>query len=195
MDVSAVLEEVLKDEAFYKNSGGGITVSGGEALSQVSFTADLLEACSREKIHTALDTSGHVPWERLDRVLPFVDLLLWDIKHLDSRVHEKATGVGNGLILENLEKAAQSRTKIWLRIPLIAGFNDSPDHIRDLATLGIRMGAEKVSLLPYHDGGSSKCRQMGRPYPFADGKRPDDEQVEQLKRIIADAGLAVSVGN
>jgi pyruvate formate lyase activating enzyme len=195
MDANAVLEEVLKDEAFYRNSGGGITVSGGEALSQASFTADLLKACVREKLHTALDTSGYASRENLEQVIPFVDLLLWDIKHLDSRLHKEATGVGNGRILENLEKAAQSGGKIWLRMPLIAGFNDSPDHVRDLAALGKRMGVEKISLLPYHDGGSSKCRQMGRPYPFADGRRPDDEHVEKLKRMIEDEGLTVSVGN
>lgn len=195
MGMSEVLDEVIRDEAFYRNSGGGITVSGGEAMSQPDFVLNLLEASRERGLHTALDTTGHTAWERLEGVMPFVDLILWDIKHLDTREHKKATGVGNERILDNLEKASGLGKTIWLRIPLIAGFNDAFEHIRELTVLGKKTKAEKISLLPYHEGGKSKSGQLGRPYPFPEGKTPSDEHIEHLKRRIEAEGLKASVGS
>jgi pyruvate formate lyase activating enzyme len=195
MTVEEVLDEVLRDEAFYRNSGGGMTVSGGEALSQGEFVADLLGAAKDAGLHTALDTTGYAPWEKLERTIPFVDLILWDIKHLDSREHKWGTGLENEVILENLKRASGLSKAIWLRMPLIKDFNDSEAHIRKVIALGKEIGAEKISLLPYHEGGKTKCEQMGRVYPFPEGESPTDEEIEQLKGIIENEGLKVSIGS
>ncbi len=195
MTVKEVLEEVLRDEAFYKNSGGGMTVSGGEALSQGDFVADLLRAAQEAGLHTALDTTGYAPWEKMERTIPFVDLILWDIKHLDSSKHKWGTGLENEVILENLKKTSGMAKPIWLRMPLIKDFNDSEDHIRKVITLGKEIGAEKISLLPYHEGGKTKCEHMGRDYPFREGKSPTDEEIEHIKDTIEKEGLKVMVGS
>ena len=192
-DVAEVLEEILKDRIFYKNSGGGVTVSGGEALSQGPFVRSLLEACKREGLHTALDTSGYGPWKELQAILPFVDLLLYDLKHLDSAEHERTTGAGNDTILTNLERAAR-RVPVWLRIPLIAGFNDGTDQMERIALLGKRLGVKKISFLPYHEGGKSKNEQLGRPDGLPGAQAPADDHLQVLKKIVEGSGLPVTIG-
>jgi len=194
MEVKEVFDEVIRDEPFYKNSGGGVTVSGGEALSQSEFVTELLQMSKKKGLHTALDTTGYAPWKTMERVLDFVDLVLFDIKHLDSREHKRTTGLGNELILENLEKTSRLK-RLLLRMPLISGFNDSEAHIRDIALLGKRIGAEKISLLPYHEGGKSKCEQLGRSYPFTGAAAPDDEHVDSLKRIVESLDIKTSIGS
>jgi len=194
MEAGEVLGEVLKDRIFYKNSNGGVTVSGGEPLAQGRFVIQLLEQCKREGLHTALDTSGYGPWADLEALLPLIDLLLFDIKHLDSGEHHRTTGRGNELILENLKKTS-GLVPIWLRIPLIAGFNDSAGHIKKIALLGKAMGAQKISLLPYHEGGRAKNEQLGRPDQLAGVKAPSDQHIHTLQGIVEKAGLKVTIGN
>lgn len=192
--VHEVLDEVLRDAAFYRNSGGGMTVSGGEPLSQAPFVKNLLSAARDAGLHTVLDTTGFAPWERLEEVLPFADLLLWDVKHLDPAKHKEATGVDNGLILRNLAEAS-SRVPVWLRVPLIAEFNDSEDLLRDILLLGRRVKAGKISLLPYHEGGRSKCEQLGRIYPFPQAKAPSEDHVRYLKEMMEKEGIRAAIGN
>lgn len=194
MIVRDVLEEVLQDRLFYKNSGGGVTLSGGEPLAQSKFVRDLLAECKKEGLHTVLETAGHGSWKEIEKALRFVDLILFDIKHLDSVRHQRTTGVKNNIIMENLHKAA-AMNPVWLRVPLIAGFNDSAGHIKKIAELGRDVGAQKISLLPYHEGGKSKCEQLGTPYGFPDGKAPDERHIQKLKRIIEKNGLNVTIGN
>jgi len=189
-----VVDEVMKDEAFYKNSDGGVTISGGEPLLQIEFVSRLLKAFKQMGLHTAVDTSGYVPWSHFERILPCIDLILFDIKHLDAREHLRTTGVDNKIILENLEKLSGS-VSIWLRLPVIAGFNDSEAYIRRVAALGRNVGAEKVSLLPYHEGGKSKCEQMGKSYMFSDAEKPSDAHVQKLRETVEREGLEVRVGN
>jgi len=192
--VKDVLDEVLQDKIFYKNSGGGVTISGGEPLSQSKFVRNLLAECKKEGLHTALETAGHGSWKEMEKVLSHVDLILFDIKHMDSNIHQKTTGIKNNILLENLQKAALTNN-IWLRVPLIAGFNDSAEHIKKIAALGKEINVQKISLLPYHEGGRSKCQQLGIPYGFPDRKTPDEKQINKLKKIIEISGLAASVGN
>jgi len=194
MRLPDVVQEVMRDEPFYRNSGGGVTVSGGEPLLQADFVAALLRELKTRGIHTAVDTSGYVAWSRVERVLPYLDLILFDVKHLDAGRHVWATGVRNGLILENLRKACLA-AKVWLRLPLIAGFNDGEEHIRRIAALGKEMAVEKISLLPYHEGGKSKCEQLGRPYPFSNGVMLSEERVRLLKGIMEAEDVKVSVGS
>ncbi|HBX23740.1 MAG TPA: glycyl-radical enzyme activating protein [Desulfotomaculum sp.] len=194
MKLEDVYNEVLKDKIYYKNSAGGITVSGGEPLCQSEFVACLLQQCRQAGLHTALDTTGHAPWERMREVLKYTDLVLFDIKHLDPGQHKSKTGVDSRLIMENLIKTA-GLTRVWLRVPLIPGFNDSEAHIKNIALLGVRIQAVKVSLLPYHEGGKPKCAQMGKEYNLTGTVPPGEEQINKLKSIIEIAGLKVSVGS
>lgn len=189
-----VMDEVMRDEPFYRNSGGGITLSGGEPLAQAGFLMEILVASKRAGLHTVLDTTGFAPWGTMEAILPLIDLVLWDIKHLDPIEHERATGVSNELILQNLLKASRM-SRIWLRVPLIAGFNDSLGHITEMASLAKDFKAEKISLLPYHEGGRSKCEQLGRAYPFPHGKAPSEEEIRLLEGVIEDKGISVSVGS
>lgn len=194
MGIEEILEEVKRDAPFYRNSGGGVTVSGGEPLGQSDFVADLLEACRSEGFHTCLDTTGYAPWDILEQVLQGVDLLLFDIKHLDPRAHQEMTGVGNELILGNLRRAAEFM-RIWLRIPLIAGFNDSREHIDRVARLGKEMRVEKISVLPYHEGGKAKCERMGRPYLFPAAKSPSDADLKRVKEVLEKQDQRVTLGS
>ncbi len=194
MTVGTVMDEILQDRLFYANSGGGVTLSGGEPLAQPVFARLLLEACKKEGMHTALETAGAGSSADLERVLKCVDLVLFDIKHLDSKRHAKTTGVPNARILANLRKAA-SQSRIWLRIPLIAGFNDSERHIQEVARLGVEIGAEKISLLPYHEGGKSKSEQLGIAYAYCSGKSPGEKRIKKLQSLILQSGLKVGVGS
>lgn len=194
MDVPEVLAEVMADADFYRNSGGGMTVSGGEALMQAEFVASLMQACRESGIHTALETTGLSSWKKVAAVLEFTDLVLFDIKHLDTSKHRAATGVGNQLILKNLQTIAKVK-KLWLRLPVIPGYNDAENHIVEVAELAKNVGAEKLSLLPYHEGGKSKCGQIGRNYAFSEGTMPTHDRMQELKKVAAASGMLVSIGS
>jgi len=171
-----------------------VTLSGGEPLSQPQFSLALLKACKEEGLHTAIETAGYAHWKQMESVLEFVDLVMFDIKHLDSELHRKTTGVENARILENLRKTAKG-SRLWLRVPLLAGFNDSESHIQQVARLGMEIGAEKISLLPYHDGGKSKSEQLGIGYTCPQGRTPREKHLNKLRQVIEQTGLAVSLGN
>lgn len=191
--VEEVFSEVMKDELFYQNSGGGVTISGGEPLSQLEFVYSLLRECKRKGLHTTLDTSGYANWAVLDKVLRYVDLVLYDIKHMDSQSHKRGTGRNNTLILENVHLTT-SRVKTWLRLPLIPGYNDSEANIKDIINFAKEIGAEKVSILPYHEWGKLKYKQLGRRY-ILKVKPPSEEYLQALKKIIENDGVRVTVGS
>jgi len=194
MTVGEVLDEVIRDEDFYRNSSGGVTASGGEALWQSGFVAALFKECKVKGLHTALDTTGVSSWERFSEVLDFTDLVLFDVKHLDPEKHKALTGVDNGRILENLGKIAGLK-KIWLRMPVLSGVNDSAGYMAQIAALAKTVNAEKVSLLPYHEGGKSKCGQIGKIYSCPQGSAPSDEHLKKLKDLISAQGVHVSIGS
>jgi len=194
--LSENMEEVLRDRPFYRNSGGGVTISGGEPLQRWEFVSELCETLRRSGVHTVLETAGYAPWKHLERVLRHVDLVLYDAKHLEPEKHLEGTGVDNRLILENLRRTAEkTASTIWIRVPLIAGYNDSPNHIRRLALLAREVGAEKISLLPYHEGGKSKCEQIGRTYPLPDARAPTEEHIKELRKIITELGVKATTGH
>ncbi len=193
-NVEDVLQEICKDRHFYNNSGGGLTLSGGEPLCQADFAAALLEKSKTEGIHTAVDTSGHVPWEAFQKVIPHTDLFLFDLKHLDPEEHKRATGADNSLIKQNINQLT-GRCKVWLRIPLIPNFNDAEGHLQALAELACRNQIEKVSLLPYHEGGKSKMLQMGRSCSMPEIMPSSEDSARRAKTIMEEKGLTVSVGS
>ncbi len=195
---AANLDEVAniaaRDQTFYATSGGGVTLSGGEPLMQPEFAIGLLARFKEMGIHTSLDTCGYVSPEIMQRTLPYIDLVLYDIKTLDEDLHRKYTGVGNKLILENAKLAA-ARVRTWWRIPLIAGFNDGENDVHKVAMMACRMGVEKISLLPYHAGGRAKCRQLGRKNISFPAKAPTDKHMARLVAVIAAEGISSSVGS
>jgi len=195
MSVEEVMDEVAKDEQFYLNSGGGVTLSGGEPLFQGEFAYELLKACKERGFHTALDTSGYCDWKILGRILDHTDLVLYDIKHLDEERHKWGTGKNSQLILENLSKVAGKGKKIWLRIPVIAGYNDFSDDIIKVINLGLEVGAEKISLLPYHEWGKSKYANLGMPYCAEGYRAPDDGHIRELKALVESRGMEAGIGN
>jgi pyruvate formate lyase activating enzyme len=184
--VEEVLTEVLRDLPFYKQSGGGVTLSGGEPTFQFDFCLALLKACKENNISTALDTSGFVPWERLERLLPFVDIFLYDIKHMDSEEHKRLTGVPNEVILENLLKLDKTGKPIEIRIPIIPGYNDSEKNIEAVSNFikGLK-SIKGVRLLPYHKLGLSKPWLFNNKRGILDLEPPKKDEIERLKEIVA----------
>ncbi len=187
-----VLKEVIKDNIFYKNSNGGVTISGGEPLSQPHFLKELLLLFKQNNLHVTLDTCGHAEKETLASLIPYTDLVLFDIKHLDSKKHKAYTGVANDCILKNLEYLSR-KINIWLRIPLITGFNDQPDHIDAIGELACRLNIKKISLLPYHSGGQIKRQQIGENRTQNSFAPPDDDHINMLVNRLSACNIDVAV--
>ena len=194
ISVDEVMREVRRDSLFYQNSGGGVTLSGGEPLLQWEFTQSILKACKEEGFHTALDTCGYASWEAAEGVLKYVDLVLFDVKHLDNDMHLKGTGVSNTLILQNLERIAAQK-KIWIRVPLIPGFNDSQKNIKEVACLASQYKVEKISLLPYHEFGKSKYEKLGRDYLFQCTDKISEENLEKIRMVFIEKEIQVTLGD
>lgn len=180
----AVFAEIIKDKAYYEASGGGATFSGGECMLQIDFLAEILKKCKENSIHTAVDTAGHIPFEHFEKILPYTDLFLYDVKIFESQKHKQYTGVGNELILENLKKLFSAGAKLWIRIPIIPDVNDSMEELRQIKEFLALCGKpEKVELLPYHAMGENKYRAIGAEvHAF---RTPNAEQMKQLKELFA----------
>jgi glycyl-radical enzyme activating protein len=173
--VDEILAEVLKDRAYYQRSGGGLTVSGGEPLSQFAFVRELLAAAKAEGLHTCLDTTGFARWHRLAALLPLVDLFLYDYKATDPAEHRRLTGVSNRLILENLDRLYAHGARILLRCPLVPGINDSPDHLQGIASLSHKYpDLAAVEIMPYHNLGRHKAAEVGMRSRLADLPSADE---------------------
>lgn len=193
MTINEVVSVVERDSLFYQNSGGGVTISGGEPAMQAGFVEWLMKTMKEMGLHVALDTCGQASWNELERLVSHADLVLYDIKHMDTEQHRRGTGKGNEQILNNVAKAGQI-TKLWLRVPVLSGYNDSEENIKRTAELGKQIGAEKISLLPFHRWGESKYGQLGMPYTWQ-GEDPAPQHIKKLEGIIQDTGLQVSVGS
>ncbi len=191
MTVDEVLAEIEKDRPFYRRSGGGMTIGGGEPLAQPRFTEELLEAAQDEYLHTAIETSGYVPWKYLERVLRHVDLLYFDLKHIDPETHRMLTGQPNELILSNLESVLSIKKPqdVVVRIPVVPGCNDSAENISATARFVAELGYLQMELIGYHRMGVSKYRQYGMAYPL-DGTQPVEEATMQgFREIVESFGL------
>jgi pyruvate formate lyase activating enzyme len=195
--IDSLLEEVQKDRPFYETSGGGISVSGGEPLMQHQFVLEFFKKCRECFLNTAIETCGHVKWEYLEEILEYVDLLYFDLKHMDPPKHEEFTGVSNELILGNLQRLLSEKRKATLvvRIPVIPGYNDSEENIRSSGRFlqAFAYDGLTVELLPYHRLGSSKYGQYGLDYKLDDAEPPTPEHMQSIKRIIEDYDLKCEV--
>ena len=184
MTVDEVMEEILRDRAFYENSRGGVTFSGGECMLQIDFLEEILKKCKENGIHTAVDTAGHVPYEYFERILPYTDLFLYDVKAFDTEVHKQYVGVGNERILDNLKHLLSAGAPLWVRIPTIPTVNASEDEMRKIkAFLDEHGKPEKIELLPYHTMGEGKCLALGKE--LTTFPTPDAETMQKLRAIFA----------
>lgn len=187
MTVEETVAEISRDEVFYFHSGGGVTISGGEPLYQPRFTAEVLKECKRLGIHTAIETCLFAPWNHVEAVLPWLDVLYADIKLMDEGLHKRWTGAGNGLILENLRRidASPYDVEIIARIPLIPGVTDTDGNLSDTVEILSRIKRLKdIELLPYHRLGIETYRNLGREYSLKDLVPPSEEHVIERRKYV-----------
>ena len=187
MSVDEVIKVVEEDSSFYARSGGGLTLSGGEPVSQAQFVVELLKAAAGRGIDTALETSGLCNWNDLEEICRHVNQVFYDIKSMDAEKHKRATGVDNRPILENFRRLRETfpDLPVIVRTPVVPGFNDSPDDIKAIADFLDRVApSAEYELLAYHRFGEPKYHQLGKQYPLPDLEPPAKEDMEKLRAAI-----------
>jgi pyruvate formate lyase activating enzyme len=190
-----VMAELVKDEPFYRESRGGVTFSGGEPLQQPGFLRELLERCRRQKLHTAVDTSGHVPYSSFEPILPLTDLFLFDLKIVDEKAHARLTGVSNRLLLDNLRRLSLAGCSLAIRIPLVPGCNDADPDLEQMADFCAALpSSHPVHLLPYHRGYASKVQRLGGVHHLAATQPPTPEAQQRAADIFLRRKLTVKIG-
>ncbi len=190
-----LMAQILQDEIFYDQSGGGVTFSGGEPMLQIDFLATMLKRCRAAGLHTALDTSGHAPWEDFERVLDDTDLILFDLKLMNDIEHIKHTGVSNEQILSNLQRLATTGKEITIRLPMIPDLTDTDQNIDAVASfLDPLSEIRRISLLPYNRFGEDKRERYHLPGPRYHGETQNPEEMAEKKLRLETRGFQVSVG-
>lgn len=196
VSVRAVMEKVVQDMPYYRRSGGGLTLSGGECLVQADFSAALLRAAKEDYgLSTAIESTACAPYEQIQKLLPYLDWYLMDIKHTNPAKHKEYTGKTNELILENAKKLARDAKHLVVRVPVIPGFNDDEHEILGIARFAASLETVKqIHLLPYHRLGYDKYVGLGRDYGMGDVLPPSREKMEILKAVAESTGLDVMIG-
>lgn len=195
VSVGEVMTEVLKDMPYYRRSGGGVTLSGGESLLQPEFAVALLKSCHMHGINTAIETTGFAKFEVIEQYLPHLDYILMDIKHINSAKHKAFTGQPNELILENAKKIADSGANLTIRVPVIPGFNNTKEEIGAIASYAKNLnGVRNLHLLPYHRLGEDKYKGLGREYSLEGIAPNSDELMEELLKTAKQSGLNCQIG-
>lgn len=195
MTVEEVLKEILKDRIFYDESGGGVTFSGGEPLMQSNFLIELAKRCKFAGIHTTLDTSGFSKWETLEKVINYIDLILFDLKLINDEKHIEYVGASNKLILENLNRLKDKKVDIFLRLPIIKDINDSLSEAEEIVKIiANNQNIKQINLLEYHKMGMEKYPRLGIKYELSGNEKPEKSRIENLKQIYMDAGYKVVIG-
>ena len=194
--VGEVMETVLKDRPYYRRSGGGLTLSGGECLFQADFTAALLEAAHDAQLNTAVESTAFAPFEKIEKILPELDYYLLDIKHMNSAKHKTYTGVPNERILENARRIAESgQCQLIIRVPVVPGFNDSIHDIQEISQFASSLpGVHRMHLLPYHRLGMDKYAGLGRDFSLADVVPPTPAHMQELLAAALRSGLECQIG-
>lgn len=197
MSVEEVVASVEKDYLFYQNSGGGVTLGGGEPTMQANFALELLKELKALGIHSAIETCGFAEWQVLKKLTGFLDLILYDLKHFKSNIHESRTGKSNKRILNNLINLFGQKTAIIIRIPIIPGFNDDIKTMNEIGLFlkkqNINGVIEHIDLLPYHKLGVSKYKALGCTYKLSDCKSPDNDLLEEIKQVFIGHELNASI--
>jgi pyruvate formate lyase activating enzyme len=194
MDADAVMDAIRRDVPFYDRSRGGVTFSGGEPLMQPSFLVALLDRCSAEGIHAAVETCGHAPREAALRALRRAPLFLYDVKLVDNNRHRAATGASNAAILANLRELAERRADVVIRFPLVPGVTDDEENVRGVAALAASTGVTRVDVLPYHRAGVAKYARLGRPYRLEAVRSATSADTEAAAALMREVGLDVRIG-
>ena len=190
-----LLPQILADQVFYEQSGGGVTFSGGEPLSHIDALEALTQECKRHRLHVCIDTCGHAPTESFRRILRFTDLFLFDLKHMEPAKHRLHTGQDNRLILANLRELSDCGANIFLRLPLIEGINADSENIAATLSFAQTLRLKQVNLLPYHATGRSKYARLGRADETGEQLRPPTpDRLEQIRRQFAAAGFDAHIG-
>jgi pyruvate formate lyase activating enzyme len=190
MSTEEVLAVIERDRAFFRRSGGGVTLGGGEPTRQAAFAHDLLRACRERNIHTAVETCGHCGWEVLEQMIPLTGLFLYDLKHADREKHRRLTGVDNGTIIENLRRLCAASAPLKIRYPLIPGVNAARADIAGLIMLLKSLPAPvAVEISPYHRFGEGKYAMLGREYTLKGLKTPTPDQAAAVVAQITSSGI------
>jgi pyruvate formate lyase activating enzyme len=195
VSVDELMAELLQDELFYDQSGGGVTFSGGEPMLQIDFLTEVLAECHRLSLHTTVDTCGHVAWSNFERVRSLVDLFLYDLKLIDSEQHRQYTGESNDLILDNLRRLDEWGQPYLLRVPLVPGHTDTDDNLGGIVTFVCKLkNLDTVCLLPYNRLGEDKYRRFGEEPPLGQLAVQTDAEVETRAELFRTAGINVRIG-
>jgi len=187
LTVDEVLKEIDKDRMFYRTSGGGVTFGGGEPLLYPDFVVELSKACREKYINTSVETCGYVPWEHIEKAAPYLDLIMFDLKHMDSKAHKKLCGRSNRLILSNLKKLSKLHSsEIIVRMPVIPTVNDSGENLKKTAEFVASLGnaVSRIEIMPYHTFGVKKYERLGRTYQLKEKEVPSDEHMKSVKGIL-----------
>ncbi|MCT4687894.1 glycyl-radical enzyme activating protein [Vallitalea sp.] len=192
--VKEVFDIIMKDSVYYRRSGGGVTLSGGEALLQPEFAREILKACKQIGLNTAIETAAFVTKESLQQVLPYTDLVLLDIKIMNSTLHRRFTGQNNDKILKNAEYITQCCNRVIIRIPVITGVNDTEKNILDTVKFAKKIHVNEIHLLPYHRLGTNKYEYLGYIYEMQNIDIPLNKNLNKLKNIISNSGLKCKIG-
>ena len=189
MTLEEVFTIVMKDENFYRNSGGGVTLSGGEVLVNSAFAIKLFEKLKDEYVNTAIETTGYGSYRELEKLAKLTDTILFDIKHMDSGKHKKYTAVSNEIILENLTKLSKWHKKIIMRFPFIKGINDDEKNIHETAKFLKKLNLLEVNILPYHTMGLEKYKKLRMLYPMKTLEKHTQEELDNALKIMKSYGL------
>lgn len=187
MSTAEVLEEVEKDRDYYVTSDGGVTISGGEPMAQAEFSFALAKAFHEAGLHVCMETSGYAPRETYEEIMAYVDMFLFDYKATGEEIHKKLTGVGTELILENMRMLIAAGKNVRLRCPIIPGYNLSEDHLRAIAKISCE-GVSSVDMIPYHDMGKGKAKNIGSDMYLDDVHTPEQDEVERWMAQIREYG-------
>lgn len=189
-----IMKEVLCDRTFYEESGGGLTLSGGEVTMYPDFASELLHMAQNECIHTAIETCGYCRWEDLERILRYTDLVLFDIKIVDRDKFEKYIGGSSRIVLQNLQRICRMRKPVILRFPLIPGVNDDSDSLEQICMVAKENNLQQLHIMPFHQVGSAKWKGIDRNYAFEDHALPTDDNIENARCFFETHGLTVCIG-
>ncbi len=193
---SELMEEISKDAPFFEESHGGVTFSGGEPLQQHEFLYELLEACKRRGIHTAVDTTGYAPPAILRRIAELAELFLYDLKLMNNLRHRELTGISNEVILQNLKDLVLRGKQVLIRVPLVPGMNDSLEDFREMGRFVATLpGIKEIELLQYHASGVGKYKRLGLKYSLPEISPLSGAELEQIIEELQRQGITVRVGN
>jgi pyruvate formate lyase activating enzyme len=196
LSVDAVLEEVERDRLFYATSGGGLTVSGGEPTLHADYASALLHGAHERGIHTCLDTSGYCSWAVLERLIESTDIVLFDVKHVDPELHTRETGVTSALTVENLRRLVREGTTVWVRIPVVPGYNDSRAFHEKAVGLLLSLPARpaRIDLLPFHNWCQDKYAWLGIDWELRDTEALEPSLLESAADLYREVGFFTTIG-